>query len=411
MTHPPLSPKIRTEDPDNVLTPAVGVYCARLEAGRFKTKVMRVYLATVLHFGDWLRAEGLSVADISDETVRQFLFDHLPGCQCTRPIPRGFAASRAALNHLLAVLRSEEIIGQSNPSPFSDELEQFDICMANIWGLSQGTRDHRCRIIKRLLTESFPSGQVDLSTLSPTIIRNFVLVEESWKTNTIRVMAGAVRCYLRHRLLKGDEVAHLLRAVPRPAFWRDAALPESISDAELTQLLGAFKECNSPRRANAIVRCLVDLGFRSTEVVRLRLDDIDWQAGTITIAAGKTRRADILPLPQVTGEAIADYLRNERPTTARREVFVRIKAPVGEPVGRRAVQRTLHEAYKRLGWSHTRVHILRHTLGRRLINAGTPLKQIADLLRHRSVISSATYTRVDDVGLSSVALPWPEGTA
>jgi integrase len=411
MTHPPLSPKIRTQDPDNVLAPVIGVYRAHLEAGRFKADVTRVYLAIVLHFGDWLRAEGLSVADSSDETVRHFLFEHLPGCRCTRPIPRGFAASRAALNHLLAVLRSEEIIGQSNPGPFSDELAQFDSCMANIWGLSQGTRDHRCRIIKRLLTQSFPSGQVDLSTLSPKIIRNFVLGEAAWKTNTIRVMGGAVRCYLRHRLLNGDEVAHLLRAVPRPAFWRDAALPEAISDAELTQLLGAFKECNSPRRAYAIVRCLVDLGLRSTEVVRLRLDDIDWQGGTITIAAGKTRRADILPLPQVTGEAIAAYLCNERPTTVRREVFVRAKAPVGEPVGRRAVQRTLHEAYDRLGWSRTRVHILRHTLGRRLINTGTPLKQIADLLRHRSVISSATYTRVDDASLSSVALPWPEGAA
>jgi integrase/recombinase XerD len=411
MTHPPLSPKIRTEDPDNVLAPAVGPYRAHLEGGRFKAAVTRVYVATVLHFGDWLRTEEFSAADISEATVQRFLLDHLPRCQCMRPIPRGFATSRAALNHLLSVLRWEAVIGQPNPGPFADELTQFDSCMANIWGLSQGTRDHRCRIIKRLLTQSFPSGQVDLSALSPTIIRDFVLGEESWKTSTIRVMAGAVRCYLRHRLLSGGDVAHLLRAVPRPAFWRDATLPEAISDAELAQLLGAFKQCNSPRRAYAIVRCLVDLGLRSTEVIRLRLDEIDWQAGTITIAAGKTRRADILPLPEATGAAIADYLFNERPTTARREVFVRIKAPVGEPVGRRAVQRTLHEAYKRLGWSHTRVHILRHTLGRRLINTGTPLKQIADLLRHRSIISSATYTRVDDAGLSSVALPWPEGAA
>ena len=411
MTNPPISPKIRTDDPNNILAEVIGTFRAYLEAGRFKTTVTRIYLGTAIHFGDWLRAEGISVEAVSEETVRHFLFDHLPKCQCTRPIPRGFLASRAALNHLLTVLRSDNIIGEPEVEPINGELDRFDACMADIWGLSQGTRAHRRRIISRLLRENFPSGQIYLSRLTPTIIRNFVLGDESWKTSTIRVMAGAVRCYLRYRSIHGDRVEHLIQAVPQPACWRDAALPESISDAQLTQLLGAFKGCNSPRRAYAIVRCLVDLGLRSSEVVRLRLDDIDWQAGTITIAAGKTRRADLLPLPQTTGEAIVEYLRYERPQTARRELFVRVKAPVGDPIGRRAVQRTLHGAYKRLGWNHTRVHILRHSLGRRLINSGTPLKEIADLLRHRSVISSATYTRVDEATLSSVSLPWPEGGA
>lgn len=118
-----------------------------------------------------------------------------------------------------------------------------------------------------------------------------------------------------------------------------------------------------------------------------------------------------MPLPAATGEAIADYLWHERPQTERREIFVRRVAPVGEPVGRRAVQRTLHAAYRRLGWSRTRVHVLRHTLATRLINAGTPIKQIADVLRHRSIVTSANYTRVDATRLSAVALPWPGSVA
>jgi site-specific recombinase XerD len=165
--------------------------------------------------------------------------------------------------------------------------------------------------------------------------------------------------------------------------------------------------CPSRRRGYAIIRCLTDLGLRCSEVVNLRLGDIDWQAGTIRVAAGKARHADLLPLPAATGEAIADYLLNERPTTPCRSIFVRHVAPLGEPVGRRVVQRTVHAAYRRCGWDRTRVHILRHTLASRLINIGTPIKQIADVLRHRSIVTSATYTRVDIERLSAVALPWP----
>lgn len=280
--------------------------------------------------------------------------------------------------------------------------------MGEVWGLSQGTRDHRRRIVRRLLRAQFGSGPIDLTAIAPTALRAFVLGPPGFSPSTIRVMAGAVRCWLRHRQLLGEDVAALQNAVPRPACWRDAALPEGLSVSELDQLFRAFDaECPSRRRGYALVRCLADLGLRSSEVVRLRLDDIDWRAGTLTVAAGKARRADVLPLPAATGEAIADYLLYERPETTCRSIFVRHVAPLGEPVGRRVVQQALHAAYRRLGWDRTRVHILRHTLASRLVNAGTPIKEIADVLRHRSIVTSAGYTRVDAGRLSAVAMPWP----
>ncbi|WP_339520887.1 tyrosine-type recombinase/integrase, partial [Pseudomonas proteolytica] len=137
------------------------------------------------------------------------------------------------------------------------------------------------------------------------------------------------------------------------------------------------------------------------------LDDIDWRAGTLHLSAGKGRRADVLPLPVATGQAIADYLLHERPKTTCRSIFVRHVAPLGVPIGRLTVQKAIRTAYRRCGWDRTRVHILRHTLGSRLVNAGTPMKQIADVLRHRSIVTSATYARVDVTRLAAVALPWP----
>jgi integrase len=207
-------------------------------------------------------------------------------------------------------------------------------------------------------------------------------------------------------------VTDLMHAVPQPACSGQTKLPEALSGNELEQLFRSFDmACPSRRRSYAMVRCLADLGLRSSEVVRLSLDDIDWQVGTIRITLGKGRRADVLPLPGATGEAIADYLLHERPKTTCRNIFVRHVAPLGEPVGRRVVQKAVHAAYRRLGWDRTRVHILRHTLATRLVNAGTPMKQIADVLRHRSIVTSATYTRVDSSRLSAVALCWPGSVA
>lgn len=402
------TPPYKLDDPTNLLWPHIQSYREYFDAGRFKSKQPRRYLACVLHFGDWLRSERLAPTEIDASVVDRFLSRHLPHCDCRRPVPRDLINNRASLNHLVRRLREQGVMDQPIDDEISRELASFDARMAEVWGLSAGTRAHRCRVIRRLLKSQFRSRAIDIAALSPAAIREFVVGDVSWTRNTIRMMAVTVRCYLRHRALLGDEVGELLRAIPRPAHWRDAALPETLSADELEQLLRAFDApCPSRRRGYAIVRCLVDLGLRSSEVIGLRLDDINWKEGTIRIGAGKARRADVLPLPVGAGEAIASYLLHERPETNRREIFVRHVGPLGEPVGRRVVQKTLHAAYKRLGWDRTHVHVLRHTLASRLINSGATMKQIADVLRHRSVVTSAGYARVDVSRLSAVALPWP----
>lgn len=408
----PLRLQLRVHEPDNLLWPSMGLYNEHLSTGRYGRQRRRRYAACVLHFGHWLRIAGLDPCGIDEASIGRFLDEHLPACACGYPVPRCRIMNRAAINNLLRLLRLHGIAASPSPDPIEQELAIFDASMAEVWGLAQGTRDHRCRIIRRLLRAQFGRGPIDLSAITPAAIRGFVLGAAGRSTSTIRVMGGAVRCYLRHRELRGDEVARLYKAVPRPAFWRDAELPEALTAADLQQLFSAFDgPCPSRRRGYAIVRCLADLGLRSSEVVRLTLDDLDWQEGVVKVAAGKVRRPDLLPLSPATGEAIADYIVRERPATTRREVFVRHVAPVGQPVGRRVVQRAVHAAYARLGWDRSRVHILRHTLASRLVNTGAPMKQVADVLRHRSIVTAAGYARVDAARLSAVALPWPGAVA
>jgi integrase len=323
--------------------------------------------------------------------------------------------NRAALVHLLATLRACGAVVKPRTSygQIEAELERFDQYMRQARGLADNTREQRGAIVRRLLSNEFGSRPVVPARINAASMRHFVIDHaDRWSAGSMHVIAGALRGYLRFRASQGDRVQALLSAIPSIANWRLTTLPEVPTDLEIKRLLRSFDQpFPSSRRAYAMLRCLVDLGLRSSEVVGLRLGDIDWQAGTVCLTKGKSRRVDVLPLPPETGRAISSYLAWERPQCSSRAVFVRHVAPYEQPIGTGVVQRAVREAYRRCGLPYTRVHILRHSVASRLLNAGTPLKEIADVLRHRSLDTTAIYTKIDITRLSAVALPWPGSKA
>ena len=139
----------------------------------------------------------------------------------------------------------------------------------------------------------------------------------------------------------------------------------------------------------------------------LRLDDIDWRASELVVV-GKGARQDRLPLPADVGEAIASYLRRGRPASDRREVFLRARAPF-DPIAPGTVASTVRRACRRAGVAEVGSHRLRHTVACEMVSAGVPLAQIAQVLRHHSLQTTAAYARVDLDRLRLVAAPWPEG--
>ncbi|MDP3333587.1 MAG: tyrosine-type recombinase/integrase, partial [Methylococcaceae bacterium] len=108
-----------------------------------------------------------------------------------------------------------------------------------------------------------------------------------------------------------------------------------------------------------------------------------------------------------TGQAIADYLKFERPVTSNRAVFVRNVAPRDQPVGPDLIRKSIRQAYARAGLPYTRSHLLRHTMASRLLAGGSSLKEVADVLRHRSLNTTLVYAKLDSKNLTAVALPWP----
>ncbi len=128
----------------------------------------------------------------------------------------------------------------------------------------------------------------------------------------------------------------------------------------------------------------------------------------ITLKKTKGQREDVMPLPEALGIALVDYLKFERPKTINnRSVFVRNAASQEHPITYNFIRYAICQAYAHAGLPYTRVHLLRHTMAGRLLEKGSSLKEIADVLRHRSLSTTMIYAKLDSRNLVEVALPWP----
>jgi site-specific recombinase XerD len=388
----------------SALAPFVQSLWDRLSERQYSPGTARQYMNCVAHFAHWSRRRRFALQSLNQHVVA-FIDEHLPRCTCAAPVQRSRNQVRAALQHLKAVVCASDVQQDDRPgSPIDELLLRFDDYLLHARGLAGSTRLRRLAIVRALLSMTSNS-----TTPSAEELRHFLAQELSRVSAASGgVTATAVRSYLRFRAFEGDRVEHLLPVVAAPAHWRLAPLPQTLAPDEVNRLLGAFPaDLPSRLRCYALVRCVVDLGLRSSEAIALELDDIDWVAGAVRISRSKSRRADVLPLPQLTGASIADYVRSERPQTTSRRVFVRHVAPVDEPVAADVVRRAVRQAYRRAGLPYTRVHILRHTLASRLLNTGGTLKEVADVLRHRELDTSLIYAKVDFGRLLAVAMPWP----
>lgn len=292
----------------------------------------------------------------------------------------------------------------------AEELRRYDEHLRDVRGLSTGTRRHRALIVGRLLRRKFADRPIDIAKLRPEDIRRFLAdqLEVRQTPSNASQLASALRSYFRYRTTCGDQVSGLTAVITNPVHWKLASLPRALKPDEADRLLQSFKTVRrSPKRGYAIVRCALDMGLRAGEIARLMISDIDWHVGTVTLRGTKSLRQDILPLPMETGQALADYLQYERPHTSNPALFVRSLGGRDQPITSMAIQKLIKHAGRRIGLTHFSAHALRHTLACRLVENGSSLKEVADVLRHRSLNTTLIYAKLDTPKLSTVPLPWP----
>jgi hypothetical protein len=119
---------------------------------------------------------NLPLQVLDERTVEQFLSDHLPRCDCPRPVSHAYRDLHAAFGHLLRILRQQGVIAE--PSAHSDyiaeELYRFDQYMFKTRGLSTGTRRVLLLTVQRLLLFKFPNRAIVFEELEPADVRHFI---------------------------------------------------------------------------------------------------------------------------------------------------------------------------------------------------------------------------------------------
>ena len=317
---------------------------------------------------------------------------------------------------VLGHLRGLGVVPASEPrtlSPAEVLLEQYRRYLLVERGLTAGTTRGYVNIVRPFVDSRVTaSGEVVVWDLVPADVLGFLLTEAQWRSRkSAKLLVSALRSLLGFWHVQGLIARPLAGVVPSVAGWRLTGLPRALEAGQVRSLLdNCDRSTVAGIRDFAILTILMRLGMRRGEVAALRLDDIDWRAGEMVVR-GKSDRIERLPLPADVGEAIAVYLRDGRPSgLPDREVFVRVKAPWG-PLTPGGVTQVVVSASKRAGIGEVTAHRLRHTAATELLRAGAPLREIGELLRHRSALTTTIYAKVDHDRLRELARPWPTGGA
>jgi site-specific recombinase XerD len=246
---------------------------------------------------------------------------------------------------------------------------------------------------------AFADTRGGLAGLDAGVIAAFVATLAGYQAKTVEHKLCAVRTLLRFAAREGLAEPTVLAAVPAAKSTKQARIPSVWDPGEVAKILAAVDRGNPcGKRDYAIIMLITRLGLRGIDVKRLRFTDLDWPGNRLSVVQAKTGHRVQLPLLKDVGWAIIDYVRHGRPRSDCPQVFVRHTAPIGPFSEQDHLHQILAKharvAHVPLGEQRRHgMHSLRHTLATRLLEGGTPLEQIAEILGHQSVTATGVYLK------------------
>ena len=381
-----------------------GLAGALAEQG-YSADTVAQHVRLLAHLGRWLGGEGLDLGEVTEDVVQRFIAVRRELGYADRRSARGLAPLLGYLRRVGAVPEPVPVVVVT---PIEEVIDAYVGHLVQECGLAPVTVRHRVFYARLFLGTVEPPACSDLGDLAAGDVTDFVLTQcRARSVGWARNLVTALRSLLRFLLLDGRIVRDLTGAVLAVAGWRsNGGLPKAFPPGDVSRLLGT---CDRDRRAGtrdlAILTVLVRLGLRSHEVAALELGDIDWRAGEIVIR-GKGGRRDRLPLPVDVGEVIVDYLCRGRPACDSRGVFITAVAPrIG--ISTKTIGGIVRSACERAGLPPAGAHRLRHTAATEMLRDGASLREIGEVLRHTTTVTTAIYAKVDVIALGALARPWP----
>jgi site-specific recombinase XerD len=399
-------PQGMDKGPLSCITPA---YAALLARQGYSKQSARLQLCFLRDLNQWLNQQQLQVGDLSRTTIHRYIRSRRQ-----RFRPRRDDAS--TMNRIVHLLQVHGILPKQTDSshvyPHQRIEDDYDRYLSEQRGLAVTTRTTYRSIIRKFLSDQFGDGPARFSDLTADNVVRFIRHQSArLSPKHAGLVVCALRSFLRYLRYQGSISSDLAACVPPIVNWKLSALPKFLQPDQVQQVLSQCDRSTAKgRRDYAILLLLARLGLRACEIVSLTLDDVHWKSGEIHIR-GKGNRPALLPLPPDVGQAIAVYLEKDRPICSTRRVFIRLKAPLRGFANSCAVSTIVARTLKKAGVEspYTGAHLFRHTLATQMLRQGAALADIAVLLRHHSIDTTAIYAKVDLTALRTIAQPWPGG--
>lgn len=386
--------------------PYLDVLASRLfDLGYSRTQTRKI-VRTASSLGHWLAERGLTPANAGKSELRDYMATH------KRTRKGRLSDGAVGFSRLPALLAPEGLFSKPDaPVPGDRCLDGFRQYLIGVRGTTLATEAHYRRLLRPFVAGLCNGDEPEWSRLSAEYVAEFVRKQAAGARAEKGRIVSAVRTFLRFLIADGIVPSHMVRAIPRIRRWKYADLPKRLNDQQLAVVL---KACHSEEygslRDRAFIALLARLAVRAGELKALRLEDIDWTQGMVHIRQSKTGRGRVLPLPEDAGNLLVKYIREERPATAYREIFltsVTPRHPIGECVTTTFVKIFLRKLD--LDGPGRGAHSFRHTAASLMGEHGATMKEVADVLGHRSLATTGIYVKLDKPSLLQVALPWKGG--
>lgn len=392
------------------LGPYIDKFTAELASAGYTTLSIDNYQQSIAHFGTWLQYKGAGIGDINAEMLATFS-DHrcrCPGGRRHKKLSRKYVARVWRFVHYLDQQGLVDVAENKAEDIHPVSVVEFSDWMLRHRGISTRTIDRYARLIISLL----PILGNNPMLYDAVGIRHAIESKASRHSRgTVQCFATALRAYLRFLASQGRCRSGLEAAVPTLPQWKLSALPRYLVAGDIERVITAYDaDTRCGLRNRAILQLLARLGLRAGDIVNMRLEDVDWDEGTLRVC-GKGRREVRLPLPQDVGDALLAYLEQGRPPVAIDQLFLCVPAPYRAFTSSAVVSGIVRNALARAGIANSPskgANLLRHSAATSMLRAGATLDAISSILRHRSLDMTAHYAKVDMNMLQPITQPWPE---
>lgn len=371
----------------------------------YKHASAKIYISQLGRFSNYVTRNGGPPVD--RDTIDHFM--------CGLPTVASRIAARTAIEHARRIAPHRFAIQQhATPDPDGPLLVAYLEHLRHVRGLEPKTCEGLLLVARRILAWYHHHAPIQ-SLAAMTGEDVLALVQHLLSLSANHYTRSSTTTYVRTflRFLRWSDLSSqdLVRFVPRIPCWRMAHLPSRLAWEDVRRVINAI-DVTTPSgvRDRALLLLLATTGLRAKELRLLELLDIRWRSGEVLVRRTKAKRDRVVPLLQEAGVALAEYVLHARPRIDSQRVFLSYLPPI-RPFGTSgAISRIVRSRLERGGLELPRIagaHLVRHSLATQLVSQRRPINEVADLLGHRSIDTTAIYVKVALPQLADVALPFP----